>query len=163
MEPAIVVAIVMLAVLTASLAADLALEGCVRFTHSRYRISQTVRRVVVGIFVILVVWSMRPATGMAVVPPPSVRIAGVEPPVQAVNDVDRVVRPSAKVPSTYTVERGDCLWWIAKQLVTQRYGTVRSTEVSILWRSIYEANRQVIGDDPDLIMPGQILALPGGW
>jgi nucleoid-associated protein YgaU len=153
----------MLVVLAASLATDLALEGCVRLAHCGYRVPQAVRRVMAGTVLVLVVWSMRPATGMTAVPPPSVRITGVEPSVPAVSDIDHPVRLSAKVPATYTVERGDCLWRIARKLMTQRYGTAPSAEVSILWRSIYEANRQVIGDDPDLIMPGQTLAVPGGW
>lgn len=30
------------------------------------------------------------------------------------------------------------------------------------WRGLYDTNRQTIGDDPDLIMPGQRLSLKGG-
>jgi nucleoid-associated protein YgaU len=28
------------------------------------------------------------------------------------------------------------------------------------WRRIYEANREVVGGNPDLIHPGQVLKLP---
>ena len=51
---------------------------------------------------------------------------------------------------SYTVVQGDCLWNIAKA----RYGSV------IDYIRIYEANRSVIGDDPDLIFPGTVLVLP---
>ncbi|MFN2638068.1 MAG: LysM peptidoglycan-binding domain-containing protein [Gemmatimonadaceae bacterium] len=28
------------------------------------------------------------------------------------------------------------------------------------WRKIYEANKKVIGNDPNLIFPGQVLKIP---
>lgn len=46
-----------------------------------------------------------------------------------------------------TVRQGDCLWSIAYRHHTS-------------WRAIYDLNRHVIGDDPDLIFPGQRLVLP---
>ncbi|MER6026639.1 transglycosylase family protein [Streptomyces sp. NPDC001851] len=46
----------------------------------------------------------------------------------------------------YTVREGDTLSAIAT-----RHGTT--------WQRIYAANKKVIGDDPDLIVPGQRLAL----
>ena len=51
---------------------------------------------------------------------------------------------------SYTVVQGDCLWNIAKA----RYGS------GIDYIKIYEANRNVIGDDPNLIFPGTVLVLP---
>lgn len=51
---------------------------------------------------------------------------------------------------SYTVVQGDCLWNIAKAC----YGS------GIDYIRIYEANRSVIGDDPDLIFPGTVLVLP---
>ena len=50
----------------------------------------------------------------------------------------------------YTVVKGDCLWNIAKA----RYGS------GIDYIKIYEANRDVIGDNPDLIYPGTVFVLP---
>ncbi|GAA0910258.1 transglycosylase family protein [Streptomyces thermoalcalitolerans] len=47
---------------------------------------------------------------------------------------------------SYTVRAGDTLSGIAA-----RYGTT--------WQRLYAANRSVIGDDPDLIVPGQRLVL----
>lgn len=49
----------------------------------------------------------------------------------------------------YTVERGDTLSHIAKRF----YGKAGR------WRPIFEANRDQL-DDPDLIRPGQVLAIP---
>jgi nucleoid-associated protein YgaU len=46
----------------------------------------------------------------------------------------------------YTVRTGDTLSGIA-----QRHGTS--------WRRLYSANKDVIGADPDVIVPGQRLAL----
>ncbi|MFI1369820.1 LysM peptidoglycan-binding domain-containing protein [Streptomyces griseochromogenes] len=46
----------------------------------------------------------------------------------------------------YTVREGDTLSAIAA-----RHGTT--------WQRIYAANKKVIGDDPNLIVPGQRLAL----
>jgi nucleoid-associated protein YgaU len=51
---------------------------------------------------------------------------------------------------TYTVKKGDSLSKIAKRT----YGDAQQ------WRRIYEANREIIGDNPDLIHPGQALKLP---
>jgi nucleoid-associated protein YgaU len=50
----------------------------------------------------------------------------------------------------YTVEEGDSLWKIAKQV----YGD------PLQWPKIHEANRDLI-EDPDAIRPGQVLKLPG--
>ncbi|MCA1614690.1 MAG: LysM peptidoglycan-binding domain-containing protein [Acidobacteria bacterium] len=48
---------------------------------------------------------------------------------------------------TYTVKSGDSLSAIGKH-----HG--------VAWRDIHEANRDVIGDNPDLIKPGQKLRIP---
>ena len=51
---------------------------------------------------------------------------------------------------TYTVDSGDNLSNIAKQ----ELGDANR------WREIYELNKDVIGDNPDLIQPGKKLKLP---
>ena len=51
---------------------------------------------------------------------------------------------------TYTVKKGDCMWNIAKQF----YGS------GAQYMKIYEANRSVIGGNPALIYPGQVLTIP---
>jgi nucleoid-associated protein YgaU len=64
--------------------------------------------------------------------------------------------PAGQTPATatggetYTVVGGDSLSKIAKK----HLGSANR------WKEIYEANRSVIGDDPDLIKPGQKLRLP---
>jgi len=52
--------------------------------------------------------------------------------------------------STYTVQPGDSLFSIAQQA----YGDGNK------WQNIYDANKQVIGDDPNLIRPGEVLYIP---
>ncbi len=58
--------------------------------------------------------------------------------------------PAPPAPQTYTVVRGDCLWNIAKRF----YGNGARYTV------IYDANRGVIGGNPNLIHPGQVLTIP---
>jgi len=62
-------------------------------------------------------------------------------------------REAATAPAsaaTYTVVKGDCLWNIAKKF----YGN--GSKYSI----IYNANKSVIGGNPNLIYPGQVLTIP---
>ena len=60
--------------------------------------------------------------------------------------------PAPTEAQTYTVVKGDCLWNIAKKF----YGNVSKYSV------IYNANRSVIGGNPNLIYPGQVLTIPAG-
>lgn len=55
-------------------------------------------------------------------------------------------RSESRGTGDYTVREGDTLSAIA-----ERHGTT--------WQRIYAANKKVIGDDPNLIVPGQRLAL----
>lgn len=61
-------------------------------------------------------------------------------------------RPAAPVPpaKTYIVKNGDCLWKIAKSF----YGS------GAAYPKIYEANRGVIGGDPNRIEAGQVFVIP---
>lgn len=53
-------------------------------------------------------------------------------------------------PKTYTVKSGDCLWNIAKKF----YGD------GAQYMKIYNANKSVIGGNPNLIYVGQVLTIP---
>ena len=57
-------------------------------------------------------------------------------------------------PETYVVRPGDSLWSIARAHPDD------SGSVDQRWRAIWRANRDVVGDDPDLIIPDQALRLP---
>jgi nucleoid-associated protein YgaU len=50
----------------------------------------------------------------------------------------------------YVVQSGDSLWAIAQRF----YGDGNR------WPSIYNVNRSVVGDNPDLIFPGQVFYIP---
>ena len=58
-------------------------------------------------------------------------------------------RPAPPTPKTYTVKSGDTLWAIAKQVLGD----------GGRWREIYNNNVDVIGKDPNLIRPGQVLRI----
>ncbi len=60
------------------------------------------------------------------------------------------ISTDTQVERTYTVRKGDSLSKIAKSLL----GDARK------WRDIYEANKDVVGSNPDLIQPGQVLKIP---
>ncbi|MFE0081384.1 LysM peptidoglycan-binding domain-containing protein, partial [[Kitasatospora] papulosa] len=51
----------------------------------------------------------------------------------------------------YTVREGDNLWAIAD-----------AQELPGGWTALYEANKDELGSDPDLILPGQSLNLGAG-
>jgi nucleoid-associated protein YgaU len=56
------------------------------------------------------------------------------------------IRPKTE----YTVEQGDSLWSIAERA----YGNGEQ------WSLIYRANERIIGSNPNLITPGQVLYIP---
>jgi nucleoid-associated protein YgaU len=58
--------------------------------------------------------------------------------------------PEEPAEKIHAVASGESLSKIAKRY----YGDANA------WRRIYEANRQLIGDNPDLIHPGQRLRIP---
>jgi murein DD-endopeptidase MepM/ murein hydrolase activator NlpD len=71
---------------------------------------------------------------------------------RTVRDVKPQTTPQSQAGSTqmYTVIRGDSLSEIAD-----------SHDVKGGWPDLYAANRKIVGADPDLILPGQRLALDG--
>ena len=64
-------------------------------------------------------------------------------------DKQKITDPSPN-NDVYTVQSGDSLSKIAKKL----YGDANS------WHKLYEANKDKIGDNPDLIRLGQRLTVP---
>ncbi len=57
----------------------------------------------------------------------------------------------AKLPTSHTVVKGECLWWISeyKQIYNDPF----------MWPLIYKANRDQI-KNPDLIYPEQTFSIP---
>jgi nucleoid-associated protein YgaU len=83
------------------------------------------------------------------------RVAAAEGVVETVRQSTLAAQVSGRVVAVVvkagdTVKAGDSLSKIAKRV----YGDAQQ------WRKIYESNRAVIGDNPDLIHPGQALKLP---
>ena len=78
---------------------------------------------------------------------------------------ERVDAPSRfgvmSTTSTRTVVKGDSLWRIARESLSANGSSPSGSEISNLWHSIYEMNLALIGKDPNLIHPGQVLKLPG--
>jgi nucleoid-associated protein YgaU len=62
-------------------------------------------------------------------------------------------------PERVTVVEGDTLWRLAARTLP---ASARDARVANRWHHLYELNRDVIGDDPNLIQPGQRLLLPTG-
>lgn len=61
-------------------------------------------------------------------------------------------------PAGVTVRAGDSLWSIAAEHLP---ADATAAQIDAAWHEWYQANRDVIGDDPNLIRPGQVLAPPG--
>jgi hypothetical protein len=64
---------------------------------------------------------------------------------------------AARTRSSVVVGAGDCLWSIASRDLPPG---ARASDIAARWQAIYAANRAVIGPDPDLLEPGQLLRLP---
>lgn len=62
----------------------------------------------------------------------------------------RAGEPEAPKSASYTVKSGDSLWAVAKRV----YGN------GARWKDIYNANKSVIGSNPNLIYPGQVFTIP---
>ncbi|MDT0346828.1 M23 family metallopeptidase [Streptomyces litchfieldiae] len=69
---------------------------------------------------------------------------------KAVEALAPAAAPAAQPAGTYTVVGGDTLSKIAQ-----------AEDVEGGWKGLYDGNREVIGDDPNLIIPGQELSLAG--
>jgi hypothetical protein len=91
---------------------------------------------------------------------PVVRVPGWTPsrPVQPSPPVARLVTSGSAPPSTgVVVHRGDSLWTIAHRHLGPG---ATDAEVARAWPHWYAANRDVVGPDPDVLLPGQVLRVP---
>lgn len=80
----------------------------------------------------------------------NIQIAASKPRASAEPQRAATTSPAPATAQSYTVVKGDCLWNIAKRF----YGNGSKYTV------IYNANRGVIGGNPNLIYPGQVLTIP---
>ena len=71
--------------------------------------------------------------------------------------------PSAAHPArSHVVVHGECLWHIASdRLLVQHGRTPTAGEVATATQAWWRANTDVIGPDPDLLLPGQVLCPTG--
>ncbi|WP_198554229.1 LysM peptidoglycan-binding domain-containing protein [Nocardioides alpinus] len=74
-------------------------------------------------------------------------------PAASADHVEPAARTAPTAPDTYVVRPGDSLWSIAAAHPGQG-------DLDSRWRAIWQTNHGVVGDDPDLIIPGQALRLP---
>ena len=71
--------------------------------------------------------------------------------------------PGATVQQNWTVAPGDCFWTVAEEVLTTAWGRAPTdAEIVPYWRELIDANLSVLveRDNPDLIHPGQVFALP---
>ena len=62
--------------------------------------------------------------------------------------------------STHTVRAGETLWSIARTHLAAQTGTVPSSgAVALAAQHLHAENLELLGSDPDLILPGQRLAV----
>ena len=80
----------------------------------------------------------------------NIKIAASKPKASAEPKRETNNSPAPASSQTYTVVKGDCLWNIAKKF----YGNGSKYTI------IYNANKGVIGGNPNLIYPGQLLTIP---
>jgi nucleoid-associated protein YgaU len=65
-------------------------------------------------------------------------------------------------PGTHVVVRGDCLWDIAAARLASGPGSPPTDgQIADAVHAWWTTNASVIGPDPDLLLPGQVLQLPG--
>ncbi|HEX5088059.1 MAG TPA: LysM peptidoglycan-binding domain-containing protein [Nocardioides sp.] len=70
---------------------------------------------------------------------------------------ERAQGPARPAEHRVVVRPGDSLWALAERDLG---GATSDQRVDDRWQAIYHRNRGVIGPDPDLIHPGQVLEIP---
>lgn len=84
---------------------------------------------------------------------PTVAPAGADTP----SGVPPTTPPDPTPRATVTVQRGDSLWSITADLLPAGATEAR---IGATWPLLYAANRDVVGTDPGLIHPGDVLTVP---
>jgi nucleoid-associated protein YgaU len=69
-------------------------------------------------------------------------------------------QPAGAAEGVHVVVTGDTLWDITATYLGEN---ASDTEIASAWPQLYQLNRDVIGDDPGVILPRQVLALPTEW
>ena len=135
------------------------------FIAASQRIPPFSRPIAAIVAAILLVGAYRSSPSFGIVPPPTERvIVDGTPPSNAVaarNPVLEVVT-SSNQGQTYTVVAGDTLWGIARDILERSGDLSTGADIAVAWKMIYSTNTDVVGPDPNLILPGQVLTIPGG-
>ncbi|MGL5927958.1 MAG: LysM peptidoglycan-binding domain-containing protein [Dermatophilaceae bacterium] len=91
-----------------------------------------------------------------VAPPPVVR---PQPDVSVLSSGRRAAPSSERQDTGVVVRRGDTLWTIAARHLG---AAPLDSDIARAWPAWHAANRDVIGPDPDVLLPGQVLRAPAG-
>ena len=85
------------------------------------------------------------------------------PTAQAPTTAPAAVTPVAAPDPAVVVRPGDTLWGLAEQSLRDA-GTAAPTDAQVAasWPAWWSANRDAVGDDPDLLQPGTRLSPPDG-
>lgn len=70
--------------------------------------------------------------------------------------------PAAPADPAVVVEPGDSLWVLAERDLAARGASTSDAAVAQAWPTWWAANRDAVGDDPDLLQPGTRLTPPAG-
>jgi nucleoid-associated protein YgaU len=72
------------------------------------------------------------------------------------------ISETSPAPDSVVVEPGDHLWKISEEHLAGVLGRpAEDAEIDPYWRSVIETNRDLLASgDPDLIYPGETVALP---
>lgn len=100
----------------------------------------------------LVLTDLGPADTVAPTPSREVNPSGPPDPTD--------LRRDSPAPTTWIVEPGDHLWAIARRTLVTHGLPIDDASVTTYWRELITANTSLLGDDPDLIHPGQVVRLP---
>jgi hypothetical protein len=118
--------------------------------------------VLVTVMVAAASWRVAPA--IADVMPPSHRVMETErlPAIGSASALTllSMVEEADRSLAAYTVKSGDCLWRIARSTIIADGAVPTGASIAELWKRIYEVNVDVIGANPRLIFPGQVLEIP---